>query len=133
MNAAKEKSTFPASFDPVVALQRVGGDQELLAMAIDLGIGSLPRLINAVQDARSAGDVQALGDAAHTLKGMAATFEARQVGPLAAKIEEIAGAGDFENAMKLIPQLEEKTKTLGEDLAEFADRCETGDLLSLSC
>ncbi|MEM1296970.1 MAG: Hpt domain-containing protein [Verrucomicrobiota bacterium] len=132
MNSSSQPSWSPSSFDPVVALQRVGGDQELFGMAVELGISNLPKLIQRVVAARTAHDVRDLGDAAHTLKGMVATFEATELRQLAAKVEGIARSGKFEEAEKLVPELEEKAEVFSEELTEFADRLESGDCLSLS-
>lgn len=101
-------------------------------MAVELGISNLPKLIGAILEARSESDTKALGDAAHTLKGMVATFEATEVRQLAATIEASARSGNFEAAERLVPELEEKVGAFSDELSEYADQLGSDSSVSLS-
>ncbi len=120
------------SFDPEIALQRVGGDLDLLGMAIELGISNLPTLMERVRDAQSTGDSKALRDAAHTLKGMVANFEAERARSLAEEIEHIAGEGKIDQTPSLVVRLEDEVRLFGRELEVFAKSAQLGGNIMLS-
>ena len=132
MSESKTIQLNLVSFDPEIALQRVGGDMDLLGMAIELGMNNLPKLMSRVRDAKSGGDAKALRDAAHTLKGMVGNFEATRVHGLAAEIEMIAGRGDLDQTADLIVRLESEVQLFGSELAQFAGAADLSGNVVLS-
>jgi PAS domain S-box-containing protein len=75
------------------ALERVGGDKELLRELIEMFLADGPRLWEDVADALARGDAQKLGRAAHTLKGSISAFSAPSAWSAAQRLESLAEQG----------------------------------------
>jgi two-component system, sensor histidine kinase and response regulator len=80
-------------FDRADALSRIADDDELLTILIDMFLDDAPRHLGDVDAALADSDWPKLGHAAHTLKGVLATFSARRGERLARELEEAAKAG----------------------------------------
>jgi two-component system, sensor histidine kinase and response regulator len=65
--------------DRAVALDRVGGDEDLLAEVAQLFLEDYPNSLREIEEAVSRGDAKLLERAAHTLKGAASNFGANPV------------------------------------------------------
>jgi signal transduction histidine kinase/CheY-like chemotaxis protein/HPt (histidine-containing phosphotransfer) domain-containing protein len=76
-------------YDRADALSRIADDEELLATLIDMFVADAPNYLTEIDVALEARDWNRLTRAAHTLKGVLATFSARR-GETAAKALEIA-------------------------------------------
>lgn len=86
------------TLDLVSALERMGGDEELLAEVIALFMEDFPVLLASIESAVAARDGGRLTYAAHALKGAAATLSA--VGVVrAAQVLEIIGRDGRVDAM----------------------------------
>jgi PAS domain S-box-containing protein len=75
------------------ALERVGGDKELLRELIEMFLADGPRLWEDVADALARGDAQKLGRAVHTLKGSISAFSAASAWSAAQRLESLAEQG----------------------------------------
>src|ERR1044071_5759624 len=71
------------------ALDRVGGDEELLAEIARLFLEDYPRMVADIRDAIAAGDALGLEHAAHSLKGSVANFSADPARDAAFELEKI--------------------------------------------
>lgn len=91
--------------NPTVALQRLGNDQSLLAALTAYFLEDAPGVLGQLQTAIQSGTIQEVVQAAHGLKGLAATFEAVPFVEIAADIEAQAKAGDRDTAASLLPSL----------------------------
>ena len=86
------------AIDREAALQRVEGDEVLLADLAKLFCEESPRMLSAIQEAIARKNAEALERAAHSLKGSVATFAAPRAFDLALKLERLGRANDFDNA-----------------------------------
>lgn len=112
--AAKTPGTN--AFDIDAALQHVEGDRELLDEPIGIFSEECPKLMNAIQNAIRAGDLQVLERAAHSLKGSAANLCAIHVTRPTAELEESARAGDLSAARAQFLVLEDAVEKLLHEL-----------------
>ncbi len=99
-------------FDKDVLLERVEHDMDLLLELTDLFLDDSPRLLAEMRAALLAGDTEALRIAAHTLKGSAGNFEARNTVAAARRVEKAAIDHDLVAAALAL-------KVLGETLMEL--------------
>ena len=75
-----------------------------------------PALMQQLHDAYRMGTVELVFQSAHSLKGLAATFEALPFVELAAEVESLARAGDLVASDGLIPSLDYEFSRLVTDL-----------------
>jgi HPt (histidine-containing phosphotransfer) domain-containing protein len=76
-------------------LARCGGDYDLLGTLAGMFPTESRKLLNALEQARAAGDLHGVQINAHTLKGMCGIFEATQAAGAAFELEHAAGAGNL--------------------------------------
>ena len=81
-------------YDRADALARIGDDEELLATLIDMFIAEAPNYLAEIDNALQAADWPLLIRAAHTLKGVLATFSAERGAASARALEIAANAMD---------------------------------------
>jgi len=81
-------------YDREEALERLGGDESLLATLIDMFLADAPESLEEMDEAWRTADLPRLSRAAHTLKGMLATFSARPAQAAALALEVAARAGE---------------------------------------
>jgi HPt (histidine-containing phosphotransfer) domain-containing protein len=93
-------------FDREGAMAHVGDDAEVLRAVLEMFIDSAPARLVALDAAVTAGDARALEDAAHGLKGTAATLSLERVRALALGLEESGEAGTVAGARDRLPALE---------------------------
>lgn len=77
----------PWQFDRAAALNRLDGDDELLAEILVQFLADAPALLMAIETAIARGDGPAMRDAAHSLKGAAAYLAADELCAFAQSIE----------------------------------------------
>lgn len=92
-------------FDRADALSRIADDEELLATLIELFLEDAPRYLRDVDAALAASDWTKLGHAAHTLKGVLATFSARRGEHLARDLELAARSEQQAVCAELVPRM----------------------------
>jgi two-component system sensor histidine kinase/response regulator len=82
-------------FDEKGALARTGGDRALLAEVVKLFRADAPRTVRRMERALGRADGEELRQAAHALKGSAATIGGDLVRDLALDLEQIGASGDL--------------------------------------
>jgi HPt (histidine-containing phosphotransfer) domain-containing protein len=110
-----------AVFDLDVTLGRLGGNRELFDKLVQFYLDDAPQLVEQLRTAAVQGDVAKVERAAHTLKSLAANFEALSAARAAHRIEESAQAGNLEVAIECIPDLETQLQRLDTALRRYAD------------
>jgi CheY-like chemotaxis protein len=111
----------PPVVDLGAALERVGGDRQLLRELAAMFQVEAPRLLAEVQAALAARDVVRLKRAGHTLKGAVGTFGARRAIDAALAVEQMGAKGNLEGAEAACRELEEAVAQLQRTLAVFGD------------
>jgi PAS domain S-box-containing protein len=89
-------------------LDKVDGDRVLLAELVDTLIEDLDTLMPEIVRAVSERDAQALGQAAHTLRGSISNFGAWNVVETARKLEAMGRSGEMNGAAESLRVLEEE-------------------------
>lgn len=95
-----------AKLDCAVALERLGGDEELLREVAGLFLDEYPMLLDEIRVAAAAKDADALQRAAHSMKGSVSNFGADGVYQAAFALEQKGRAGDLEGLDGCIARLE---------------------------
>jgi HPt (histidine-containing phosphotransfer) domain-containing protein len=93
-------------FDRSAALDRLGGDEQLLREIASLFLTEYPVLIEAIRSAVQRGDAHSLERNAHALKGSVSNFEASAAVNAAFRLESIGRSGNLEDADAGLEQLE---------------------------
>ena len=91
--------------DYAVALERLGGDVELLQEVANLFLEEYPSLMSEIQAAVKSGNANGLERAAHSLKGSVANFGADSAFQAALVLENIGRSGDLTGAFEAHAQL----------------------------
>ncbi len=99
-------SENPSIFDKSLALEHVGGDEELLREIIGEFRTEYPKLLVEIREAISQGDNQQLRRAAHTIKGNAGTLGAAAAHEAAQRVELAGQNAELADAESLIAELE---------------------------
>jgi HPt (histidine-containing phosphotransfer) domain-containing protein len=95
-----------------VALNRLGGNRELLRDLIGFFGDDAPKLLSQVTAGLQADDARQVQLAAHSLVGLVANFEALPSKTVAAQMETHARGGDLTAAANLLPELEANIQSL---------------------
>lgn len=104
----------------MLALERVGGDQQLLQEVAQLFLEDCPRAMTDIRTAIDSRDAKLLEREAHSLKGSVANFGAEPVVSAALELERMGRNGDFGRAESGYEQLSRMMKILEPQLAELA-------------
>jgi HPt (histidine-containing phosphotransfer) domain-containing protein len=94
------------------ALERLGGDEELLSDMIGFYVEDAPRLLAVLRSALAACDDVAARRAAHGLKGLILGCGGVRAARTAQTIEDFAHTGDLDSAMPLVDVFAEDLDTL---------------------
>jgi len=94
-----------AKLDCAVALERLGGDEELLREVASLFLDEYPQLMHEIRSAAETRDADALQRAAHSMKGSVSNFGADGVYQAAFALEKKGRAGDLEALEPCIREL----------------------------
>ncbi|MEC9373292.1 MAG: Hpt domain-containing protein [Planctomycetota bacterium] len=109
------------TFNEEELLEQVDGDVEFLAETAEMLTDDAPRLASDIRAAISAGDSEAVGRHAHTLKGMVSNFCAPRAQAIALELERAGKSGDLSAAPALLQQLESHLTELTAELNEFIE------------
>ena len=90
-----------------LALERVGGDEDLLREIAGLFLEDYPSLISQIEKALDASDAHGLERAAHSLKGSVANFGSDAAYQAALDLEQIGRSKKLENAAEAYAHLTE--------------------------
>jgi len=100
-----------------LALDRVGGDQELLEEVAQLFLDDYPNSISEIEKALAVGDPRGVERGAHTLKGAVSNFGADSVVESALALELAGRKGDLSTAPEQFIRLNTCLNALHEELA----------------
>lgn len=120
MSLATANTGYPSPLDRQRSLDRLGGDEALLRDMAGFFLEDAPLLMQQVQVALGRRETREAGIAAHSLKGLAATFDAEAVLQGAGQIEQHCQRGELEQAQALTAPLERDLETLLVALKEVA-------------
>src|SRR4051794_857691 len=101
-----EGSQSAMVIDRSAALDRVGGDEELLREIAGLFLEEYPSLIQEIRVAIEKGDAHALERSAHSLKGSVANFEATAAVSAAFRLESLGRSKNLEHAGEALVALD---------------------------
>ncbi|MDA0333624.1 MAG: Hpt domain-containing protein [bacterium] len=104
-------------FDRATALERMDGDEELLAELVALFLTDVPARMQELRQALTAAEVDKLERIAHGIKGAAANLGAEAMRAAALALEQIGRAADLGAAPAGLTQLEEELGRLRDALA----------------
>ena len=89
------------------ALEQAGEDEELLSELLILLQESTSGDLAKIKEAQAKGDAKAMGGAAHSIKGAAASLGVEKLRVIAHDLEKAGLGNDIATASSLIPPLEE--------------------------
>ncbi|MEO8659093.1 MAG: ATP-binding protein [Bryobacteraceae bacterium] len=118
--AGADRLPDPGPVDHEAALERVGGDVELLQEVAQLFLDEYPGMLAAIGKALQGKSPQELEHAAHSLKGSVSNFGARSVVRAALALEMLGRAGSTEGGDELFEMLEHELKELKPALEALA-------------
>ena len=117
-----ENPTRPTEvIDRASLLERVEGDQELLAEMVNLFVEDTPNLLASMREALQKGDMLLLERSAHSLKGAASNLSAQPAAASAQQLEKDAKQANAESAKKSLLAVEKEVDRL---LPALADICQ---------
>ncbi|MBI3696471.1 MAG: Hpt domain-containing protein [Acidobacteria bacterium] len=102
------------------ALDRMGGDTQLLEEVGRLFLETTPKLLDQIRRAVAGGNWSGLERAAHTLKGSAQNFGATAAVEAASRLEQMGRAGDRRGIDKALAALETEIQRLEPALVALA-------------
>ncbi|RMF40471.1 MAG: response regulator [Planctomycetota bacterium] len=114
---ASDDPASNANFD--AALQRLSGNRQLLLDLIQFFREDTPQLLSDLIASLTSGDHQRARRAAHSIKGLAAGFDAHRVSEIALAIETLVTEGDLKTAESKVPQLQSSIEDLHRELDRF--------------
>ena len=117
-SAATEDKTEPKTADFQIALERLDGNAQLLRDMIQFFREDSPGLLKQIEDGWNNNDPQTTKRAAHSIKGLAASFEAELVSEIAFEIEAAAENGDLARVEERLKQLHVAVNDLERAFAE---------------
>jgi two-component system sensor histidine kinase/response regulator len=109
-----------APFDMTAALERVGGDEELLKEIIGIFLDECPGWLAEIRAAVATRDAAKLKRAAHTVKGAVDNCGASAAFDAALRLERMGGDGQLSEAEVALTTLEDEIQRLQPALAAFA-------------
>jgi len=105
--------------DPQLALDRMGGDGEILVSLLDLFATELPSIMSSIRVAAASHDGPALNRAAHRLKGSVSVFGAEAAAGAALRLETMAREGTMGDIRGAQAELEKEIARLEPALVQF--------------
>ncbi len=103
-----------------LAMERVGGDEELLQQVARLFLDDCPRAMGEIRSAIDRGDAKRLEREAHSLKGSVANFGADPVVSVALELEMMGRLGNLSDAIAKFSTLENNVRLLEPELVRLA-------------
>ena len=112
----------PSVWDETTTLMHLQGDKALLLEMIPLFLMESPTQLNDISQLYATGDLSALADTAHTLKGAAAHFYAAQVIACAQRLEQSARSGQAADYQSMIDALNKTATNLINTLQAYVQQ-----------
>jgi len=106
--------------DRELALERLGGDEELLREIARLFLDDYPKLMSELREAVESGDARRIERSAHSIKGSVANFAADPVCEAAFALEQIGRSGKVDTSVAALRTLEEGFAALRPALEDLA-------------
>lgn len=103
---------LPNIFDLDDALEKVGGDREILEEILVVFSESYPDQLSELKKAIDNGDAQIVERGAHTIKGSVGTFSAKKALETAFRLETMGRNGNLEDAAAIYSKLEQEVQEL---------------------
>ncbi len=113
--------TEAASWNRAEALDRIGGDEELLRDLCHIFLEESPKLLQRLQQAVAAGDTDGVMRAAHSLKGEAGYLGADGTSQAARQLEEMGHNKDLSRAVDTLAVLAREVASLHLELTDPAE------------
>ena len=110
--ASASSLDFRPDFDRVQAVGQAGGDEELLKELMVAFLSEYPPLLSQISEAIAQRDSRRLQDAAHKLKGAAASLAALRTSDAAQQLENMSRNGNLSGASTACAELEEALRRL---------------------
>ena len=107
------------AWDKSAALDRIGGDEDLLREVTGILLAEVPAHLQHLRDALGCGDADSVAAEAHKLKGAIGLFEARTGVAAARQLEEVGRTGDLLQAPRILGELEQELHRLVSELSAF--------------
>ena len=105
-------------FDLDDALEKMGGDKEILADILEVFSETYPDQLSELKKAIEEGDATIVERAAHTLKGSVGAFSAKKALDTAFRLEKMGHEGNLEEATAEYSKLEQEVEELHTALRE---------------
>lgn len=118
-SAASHPTDSTAAFDRPAFLARIAGDVALAEAMAALFVSEAPRMMADCTRAMDTGNLAALAQAAHSLRGAANNFSALHVVSVAGRVEAMALQGDVDGASAELRALAGALDRLTHALQEF--------------
>jgi signal transduction histidine kinase/CheY-like chemotaxis protein len=109
LNIASEPSS---SWDPLQALEKVGGDEVLLRELIEIFLEESPQQLARLSHAIESYDANAIESTAHSLRGELKYLGLMKAADQARKFEQIGRAGDLRVAADLLPTFKSEIRSV---------------------
>jgi two-component system, sensor histidine kinase and response regulator len=110
----------PLCWDKAGALNRIGGDEELLQELCQIFLEESPKLLRQLQQAVAEGNSDGVMRAAHSLKGESGYLGADETSQAARQLEEMGRNKDLSGASATVASLEREITNLHSQLRESA-------------
>jgi signal transduction histidine kinase/CheY-like chemotaxis protein len=120
LTTAKPVEEAAPSWNRAEALDRIGGDEELLRDLCHIFLEESPKLMQKLQQAVATGDSDGVMRAAHSLKGEAGYLGAEGTSHAARQLEEMGHDKDLSQAGPTLAVLEHEIASLRLDLKDLA-------------
>jgi len=114
-----------AGFDERIALERTGGDRELLKELIAVFLNEIPTWMQALRAALNGRDAAELRRVAHAVKGAVDSCGASGAFDAAMLLERVGASGDLSSAPAALAALERRIERARAELAAYLTRDET--------
>ena len=116
---AMQFQTQLVTLDRAVALERVGGDAQLLRDIAELFLEEYPKLLASIRSAMQSGDPVGVERNAHSLKGSVGNFGAERAYQAALQLEMLGRQNQLEAGPEALQTLEAALESLRPELAEL--------------
>jgi CheY-like chemotaxis protein/HPt (histidine-containing phosphotransfer) domain-containing protein len=103
-------------YDRQVAIERVGGDEDLFCELVTIFLADSPKSLAKVHRAVSCGDAKAITQAAHAMKGSLGVFAADDALNAAKTVEALARSGDLQGVQEATASLSMEVQRLSSAL-----------------
>ena len=109
-----------AKLDRAVALERLGGDEQLLQEVARLFLDEYPSLMSDIEAAKDSRNAKLLERAAHSLKGSVANFGADQAVEASLRLEKMGRGGNLQGVDEAYEILNSVMKGIHHELEDLA-------------